>query len=268
MQSEGYSDRVQEGMELMKGRLAFLPKIRQEMQSVLALSPNKELTSVAHYAEFSPFLELGTTRKIISRLQEILSRLDKLPSIQEILNESDCNKLTSMFREFEITKLNACREILTLQTNSEAGIQNWMFPNNRVWAVNILPFFYVPARIVLVWEKTGCQAVFGVCSSEENVSISVLKMDFPQKFAEAMEKPFRQIDLFQETGQLSLDGIEYELSSISRTSKSTIWFGNPFTSPFIEIEKAFISIAEMVVNEKGQQAERNYLKEWKRYLER
>jgi hypothetical protein len=268
MQSERYSDRVREHMELMKKWLAFLPEIRQDIQSVLGLPQNKELPPGFKYPVSTPYLELATTRKIFSRLQDVLSTLDNLPSVQEILNESDRDKLSSIFGEFEKIKLSARIAILALRTNFEAGIQDWNFSSRHIWAADIHPFFYIPARLVVVWEESSCQAVFGICLSQESVSTSVLKMELPKEIAETFEEPFRNIDLFQATSQLFLDGIEYELSSISRTSKSTVWFGNPSTSPFIEMEKAFFGIAEKIVNEKGQQAEKDYLTEWRRYIER
>lgn len=264
----GYSDRTREEMELMKSRLAFLPEIRQEIQSVLALPQNQEPPPGFKYAEFTPYLELTTTRKIFSRLHAILSRLDSLPSVQEILSDSYLGKLGSIFGDFEQIKLGARIAILALRTNFEAGIQNWMFSSNHIWAVDILPFAYIPARLVVVWDESNCHAVFGVCLSQESVSTSVLKVELPKEIAETLEGPFRNIDLFQTRTQLFLDGIMYELSSISRTSNSTISFGNPSVSPFVEMEKTFFGIAEMIVNEKGQDSERNYLQEWRRYIER
>lgn len=268
MQSEGYSDRVREYMERMKNWLAFLPEIKQEIQSVLALQQDKELPPGYQYAEFTPYLELNSTRKKFSRLREALSRLENLPSVQEILNESDRDRVSSIFGELEKIKLSARMSILTLRTNFEAGIQNWMFSNHHIWAVDILPFAYIPARLVVVWDKANCHAVFGICLSQESVLTSVLKMELPKEIAETFEEPFRNIDLFQTTSQLFMDGIEYELSTVSRTNNSTISFGNPSASPFVEMEKAFFGIAEMIVNEKGQQAEKDYLTEWRRYIER
>ncbi len=263
MQSDEYPPFVREHIELMKGQLAFLPEIKQEIQSVLALPQNK-----VQYAEFTPYLDLNSNSKIFSRLREVLSRLDNLPSPQEILKESDLKRLSSIFRELEKIKLSARIAILALQTNFEAGIQNWGFSSHDIWAVDILPFFYIPARLVVVRKESSCQAVFGICLSQERVSTSVLNMELPKEIAETFEEPFRNMDLFQTRSQLIMDGIGYELSTISRTSKSTVSFSNPSASPFVEMEKTFFAIAEMIVNEKGQQAEKDYLTEWRRYIER
>ena len=260
----------------MKSWLAFLPEIKQEIQSFLELSQNKKLPSGAHYAELSPFLQLTTNIKAFSRLQECLSRLDKLPNIQEILNEADSMKLSSIFSEFERVKLNARLAILTIRTNIELDIEDYgiyiheigEFSVTHSWAVNILPFSYIPARILVTCEEDRYRIAFGVSLSHESISTSVMQMNLLRNWIDPIEKPLRQLDLFQREHELFMDGIEYELSSLSGTSKSTIWFGNPSTAPLIEIEKAFLSIAEMIVNEKGQQAEKNYLTEWRRYLER
>ncbi len=91
-------------------------------------------------------------------------------------------------------------------------------------------------------------------------------MELPKSWIDPLEKHLRELDLFQNDNSLSLDGIEYELTSRSSTSKGTLWFGNPSTSQFIEIEKAFFSVAEMVVSEKGQSVEKNYLAQWSRCL--
>ncbi|HXD08901.1 MAG TPA: hypothetical protein VN653_02465, partial [Anaerolineales bacterium] len=218
MQSDEYPPLVKEHMELMKGRLAFLPEIRQEIQSVLALPQNKELPPGYQYMEFTPYIDLNSTRKIFSRLREVLSRLDNLPSPQEILNESDQVRLSFIFGELEKIKLSARIAILALQTNFEAGIQNWGFSSHDIWAVDILPFFYIPARLVVVRKESSCQAVFGICLSQESVSTSVLKMELPKEIAETFEEPFRNINFFQTRSHLIMDGIGYELSTISRTS--------------------------------------------------
>lgn len=261
--------RVEEEQELMKHRLSFLPEFKQEIQSLLMLPQNKKLPPHIHFHEqYIPLLELTENRKIFSRLQDNLSRLEKLPNIQEILDETDRIKVANIFGEFEKIKLSARLSILTIRTNLELGLENWGVGNriNHLWAVNILPFFYIPARVVVIFEDSCYRIAFGVCLSEERVSTSVLTMDLPPSWIDPLEKPLRRLDLFQKTKQLSLDGIEYELFTRSWTSQNTIWFGNPSTDPFIEIEKAFFGIAEMVANEKGQIDEKNYLAQWQRYL--
>lgn len=267
MQPKQMSEGEKRDQAAMKSWLAFLPEIKQEIQAFLELPENKKLPPGRHYAELSPFLELTTNRMSFSRLQECLSRLDKFPNIQEILNEADTKRLGLIFREFQLVKLRARVAILTIRTNIEQVAEDHG-SDIHSWAVNILPSFYVPARISVSCKEDHYRIVFAVSLSEESISTSVMHMNLPRSWADPLEKPLRQLNLFQSENQLSLDGIEYELACLSRTSKSVIYFGNPSIPTLIEIEKAFFSIAEMIVNQKGQQAEKNYLAEWHRYLAR
>lgn len=267
----------------MKNWLAFLPEIKQEIQSLLELPQNRKPPPHVHFHEqYVPLLELTEHRTIFARLQDCLLRLEKLPNIQEILEETDHSKVMTAFLELEKVKLKARLAILTIRTNLELGLENWYLGKHTVhnsvqsqndelsvmhmWAVNIFPFSYIPARIVVTLEGSRYQVAFGVCLSQESVSTSILITDLPSNWVDPVQNALRRLDLFQDARQLSLDGIEYELSTHSWTSQNTIWFGNPSTSPFIEMEKAFYSIAEMVVNQKGQDAEKRYLSEWQRYL--
>lgn len=254
-----------------KSWLAFLPEIKQEIQSFLALPQNAELPSGVQRAELSPFRELATNIMPFSRLQECLARLDKLPNIQEILNETNSTKLGLIFSEFQQVKLNARVAILKLRTNLEGVVEDHghyrqEFGIIRSWAVNILPFSYVPARLLVTCKKNCYRIAFAVSSPEPNISTTVVQMNFPSNWKDPIEEYLRQLNLFQEPKQLSLDGIDYELSCHSGTSTSIIGFGNPSTSPLIEIEGVFFSLAKMVVNEKGQQPEKDYLAMWKKYL--
>ncbi len=283
MQPKPMSEGEKRDQAAMKGWLAFLPEIKQEIQSLLELPQNRRFPPHLHFLEqYVPLLELTEHRTVFARLQDCLSRLEKLPSVQEILEETDQSKVSTVFMEFEKVKLKARLAILTIRTNLELGLENWDLGKHTVrssaqsqvyefsvahmWAVNIFPFSYIPARLVVTFEESRYRVAFGVCLSQESVSTSVLTIDLPSNWVDPVQNALRQLDLFQDARQLSLDGIDYELSTQSWTSQNTIWFGNPSTSPFIEIEKAFYSIAEMVINQKGQDAEKRYLSEWQRYL--
>lgn len=267
MQSKPMSEREKEYQTLMKDWLSFLPEIMQEIQSFLALPQNAELPPGVHHAELSPFLESITDRMHFSRLQNCLSRLDKFPDVQEILNETDTSILSSIFSEFELVKRNARAAILTIRTSMEQEPEDHG-GNTHSWAVNIDPSFYVPARLLVSCQEDCYQIVFSISLSEKSISTSLIQMNLPRNWVDPIEKPLRQLNLFQKRKQLFLDGIGYELSCFSETSRSMIEFSNPSTSPLIEIERGFFSVAEMVVNEKGQQAEKSYLTEWLRYIER
>lgn len=277
MEPKQISEGERKDQEAMKNWLSFLPEIKREIQSYLALPQNKKSPVKQNYV---PYLNFTTSREVFSRLQNSAAVLEALPSVTEIQSESDTKKLHSIFREFESAKLAARLAILTIRTNLELGIEDngvsvspdgidhqWNeFTVRYSWAVNILPFFHVPARISVIFQESRYQVAVGVSLSNDNISTSVIKVELPKDWIDPLEKPLRELDLFQYDNSLSLDGIEYELTSRSRTSKGTLWFGNPSTSPFIEIERAFFSVAEMAVNEKGQIAEKDYLAQWSRYL--
>ncbi len=257
--------------EWIKNWLSFLPEIKQEIQSFLELPQNAALPSGVHRSESTPFRELANNIMPFSRLQECLARLDRLPHLEDILNETDSTKLRLIFGEFQQVKLNARVEILTLRTNMEGVVEDHgryrqEFGILHSWAALILPFSHVPARLLVTCKKDSYRIVFATSFPEPSISTSLVQMSLASSWKDPIEEQLQRLNLFQEPKQLSLDGIEYELSCHSGTSTSIIGFGNPSTSLLIEIESVFFSIAEMVVNEKGQQAEKNYLTEWRRYL--
>lgn len=261
--------RAKKEQELMKHRLSFLPEFKQEIQSLLELPHYKRFREAppphTHFHEqYVPLLELTENKNIFFRLQDCLSRLEKIPDVQE---ETDRMKVVGIFGEFEKIKLKARLLILMIRTNLALGIENWVNHSSAyTWAVNIFPVFYIPARIVATLGESGYRLAFGVCLSEETASTSILTMDLPSSWIDLLQAPLQQVNLFQNTQQLSLDGIEYELSTCSGTSQGVLWFGNPSTPPLIEVEKAFFRVAEMIVKKNGDLAEEKYLAEWKRYL--
>ena len=105
-------------------------------------------------------------------------------------------------------------------------------------------------------------------SSPDDISSSVIQAELPKSWADPLESVLCRFDLFHSTASLSLDGIEYDFSNLSWVSESHIRFSNPVDAQFIELERAFFSIAEEVVNEKGGHAEKDYLSRWKKYLAR
>jgi len=264
---------LEEEFKSMKHMLNFLPEFKQEIEALLMLPQNIKTTPDSGYYEpYVSLSELTRNQNLFSRLQNILSHLEKFPSAQEILKETDYARVLSLFGEFQRIKLNARVLILTIRTNLKSGMDYWGGQIGKhkkyLWAVNIFPFAYIPARIVVISEGSSYRTTFGICLSEERATTSILRMDLPPDWTDPLEKPLRQLDLLQSTEQLSLDGIEYELFANSWTSHSTIWFGNPHTTPFSEMEKGFFDIAEMVVNEKGTDVEKVYLSEWQRYFEK
>jgi len=257
------SDLHKRDLELVKHRLSFLPEIKQEIR---------------HY------LELSQTERQSSNLQKSLSRLEEIPDLQEVLKENDLKKFFPFFSKLERTKSIVLTEILSIQTNLELGLNSWhigvhairdssglelsRFQVDHVWAVNILPSFEVPARVAVLYQPTYYRVVFGVGRSPDNVSTSVIQTEVAKSWIDPLEQILGQLDLFHGTESLSLDGIEYDFYNLSWASESHLHFSNPIDSQFIEIEKAFFSVAEKVVNEKGQRHEKDYLAIWKKYLAR
>lgn len=256
MQSKEDFEREQ---ALMKSWLVFLPEIRQEIQPFFALAQNKNLAA---------------------RLQESLSSLDKLPDVEEILKESDSKKLRTTFQEFEKAKSIARLAILELRINVDLGLNGWRlgrhtvrngsgrgasdFKVTRLWAANILPAFYMPARVVVTYEPTCYRIAFGFGISPENISTSVVQMEVPPNWIDPLEKPLRNLDLFQDDRTITLDGIGYELYHLSWASETFIRFGNPQIAPYTEFEKVIWHIAKTVIEAKGQQSEKDYLARWQR----
>ena len=245
--------------ELIKRRFRFLPEIKQD---------------VHHY------IELSQTERQSSNLQKSLSRLEEIP--EEVLQEDDFKKLVPFFGKLERAKSVALAEILSIQTNLALGLNGWhigvhavrdssglelsRFTVDHVWAVNILPSFEAPARVAVLYQPTCYRIAFGVGASPDNVSLSVIRAEFPKSWVDPLESILRQFDLFHGTDSLSLDGIEYDFFNLSWASENHIHFFNPIDSQFIELEKAFFSVAEKIVNEKGRHIEKDYLALWKKYL--
>ena len=247
--------------ELIKHRFSFLPEIKQEIRR---------------------YLELSQTEMQSSNLQKSLSHLEEIP--EEVLREDDSKKLVPFFGKLERAKSVALAEILSIQTNLELGLNGWhvgvhavrdssglelsRFTVDHIWAVNILPSFEVPARVAVLYQPTFYRIVFGVGASPDNVSSSIIRAELPQSWVDPTENILCQFDLFHGTDSLSLDGIEYDFFNLSWASKNHIHFFNPIDLQFIELEKAFFTVAEKVVNEKGQRVEKDYLAMWRKYLAR
>ena len=257
--------------ELIRHRLSFLPAIKQEIQ---------------HY------LKLSQTSRQSANLQKSLSLLEQLPSIPEDSKE-DIVKITSpIFGKFERAKSAAGVEILAIRTNQELGINDWSvgkqaIRNNKgvktgdfevidLWASNIIPdthwlTFQLPARLTVVHCPSNYQIAFGLGTSIDDFSTSIIKVELPESWTDPLIKSLRHLDLFpvQHKHSLSLNGIFYELYTRSWASQSLIEFLNPEITEcesLAEIESTLFSIAEMVINEKGQQPEKDFLSIWQKCL--
>lgn len=249
--------------ELVRHRLSILPEIKEEMR---------------HY------IEMGKVNEAMSNLPKLLSHLEEIPDIQEALKEPDINKLFPIYGKLERIKSAALSEILTIRTNHAAGLNGWRTGGHRtkdglghitkdifvkrLWAVDILPSFDVSARIVVVYQPTYLEITFGVGMSPDNVSSSVIRAELPQTWIDPVGSILCNLDLFHDDSRLTLDGIGYEFYYSTLGSKTHIHFANPDNSQFIELEKAFFSVAETITNQVGQQIENDYLAIWKKYLSR
>ena len=246
--------------EFIKSRFNFLPEIMQEL---------------SHY------IELSQTKNQSSNLRKSLSRLEE---ISEKVSQEGFNKWGSLLGILEGAKSVALEEILTIRTTIELGLNDWRagwhitkdssgletsrFNAEHICSINILPSFEVPARVAILYQPTYSRIAFGVGLSPNNISSSVIQTELPNTWADPVENVLSRFDLFHNTTAGSLDGIGYDFHNLSWTSESHIRFWNPIDIQYIELEKAFFSIAEKVVDEKGQQIEKDYLVMWKKYLAR
>ncbi|HEU0293079.1 MAG TPA: hypothetical protein VFR47_10115 [Anaerolineales bacterium] len=257
--------------ELIRHRLSYLPEIKKEIQ---------------HY------LEISQTNRQSSNLKKSLSRLEGFPDISKVLEENDPHKISPIFGEFERTKSIARVEILAIRTNLALGLNNWHigkhalrdvngvktgeFDVMALWASNIVPdthwlSFQLPARITAVHSDSSHRVAFGLGTSLDDFSTSIVQTELPQNWTDPLKDSLHHLELFPGEGkrQISLNGIFYELYTYSWASQSLIEFGNPEimeSKSFAEIERSLFSIAAMIINEKGQQPEKEFLSIWQKCL--
>ena len=257
--------------ELVRHRLSFLPKIKQDIR---------------HYRE------LSQTQRQSSNLQLSLSRLEELPDIPEVLKENDAKNIIPIFGKFERTKSIARVEILAIRTNLEVGLNGWHLGKHIIrnvhgvktgefdvidmWAANIIPDthwlnFQLPGRITVIHCDSHYRIAFGLGVSIDDFSASIIQIELPKNWTDPLIESLSNLDLFQVQGEkgISLNGIFYELYTHSWAGKSLIEFLSPdivVNKSFVEIEKVLFSVAEIVVNEKGQQPEKDFLSIWQKCL--
>jgi len=257
--------------ELIRHRMSLLPIIKQEIQ---------------HY------LKLSQTSRQSANLQKSLFILEQLPSIPEDSKEDIAKIVSPVFGKFERAKSNARVEILAIRTNRELGINDWNvgkqvirntkglktgdFEVINLWASNIIPdthwlTFQLPARITVVHSPSNYRIAFGLGTSIDDFSTSIVQVELPTTWTDPLIKSLRHLDLFSipDERRLSLNGIFYELYTRSGASQSLIEFLNPEiteSESLAEIESTLFSIAEMVINEKGQQPEKDFLSIWQKCL--
>jgi len=249
-------------IELIRGRFANLPTIQQEIEAFLAQTREGTI------------LYEGRADRVSSRLHDAFRRLEDLKYSQDILKETDINKLQPIFRKLEKAKYIARLATFELKTNLELGLSGWQIDghpkvpihSSRLWAGVILPSFDLPARVTVAHIGSGYLVAFALCVSPDSISPSVIQIDLPLSWTDPLPKALRNLNLFQDMNRLNLDGIEYELHSLTKEIDTVIHFSNPSTSPFIEIEKCFLEVAEMVITEKGNETQKEYLSAWKRYF--
>ena len=257
-------------LELMKSRLSFLPEIRQEVQSLLKLVQGKDLSY---------------------RFKNVLSHLKKLPDdIQEILEESDVKKLDPIWYEFELVKPVIRVEVLVIRTDLALGLNDWNIGKHitrdtnglktdefeiiNMWGANIIPDFHtvdfhLPARLTVARCDSHYRIAFGVGTSTNNVSSSVIQTQLFSDWVDPLIKAYQQLVQPEDEKVISLDGIGYELYIVSDAGSNSIEFMNPeieTNKSFVELERALFSVAETVVNKNGSQIEKDYLSVWQRWL--
>lgn len=244
---------------LVKHNLSCLPEVKQEIR---------------HY------VELTRAGDHFSRLQNILSELEEFPDMPEMLKRGDIDELLPFSSKLERAKAAARLEILAVRTNLELGLNGWHIGWHPVkessvreqmvdhmWAVNI-QYFGLPARIVMLHLPKGYRTAFAVCISNENVSSSIAQIKLPASWLDPLDGILSQLDIFHGTNTPPEDGIGYDFYNLSWSSETHFHFYDPVDPQFIELERAIFDVAETVVNKAGQQAEKEYLAIWQKWLKK
>lgn len=250
--------------EMIRHRLGLLPKIKREIQD---------------------YLKLSQTGRQSARLQKALSLLEELPDHLESSEENEIGKIITDFGKMERAKSIARVEILAICTDLAVGLINWnvvkLIRKDEtdivdIWAANIIPDthsleFQSPARITVLHYGSHYQIAFGLGISLDDFSTSIIQMELPRSWADPLVESLQHLDLFQIQGEkeIGLNGIFYELYTHSWVGKGFIEFLNPNSSvskSFAEIERALYCVAKAVVDEKGQQSEKDFLSVWQRCL--
>ncbi len=258
----GHNQDREDYIQLIRSRFARLPDIQQEIEA-----------SLAQTREGSVLYE-GHADRVSSRLHDASRRLEDLRHSQDILKEPEINKLQPIFRKLEKAKSIARLATFELKTNLELGLSGWQIDKRPkvtvcpsfLWAAVILPAFDLPARVTVAHKDSGYLIAFALCASPDTILPSVIRTDLPSSWADPLPEALRDLNLFQDMNRINLDGIEYELHSHTTEIDAVIRFSNPSTSPFIEIEKCFLDTVEIVVTEKGNETQKEYLSSWKRYF--
>jgi len=251
----------------------YIKKSTSDLQESVKhdLSCLPEVTQEIRY-----YLELIRAGNHFSKLQNILSELEEFPDIQELLKRGDIEVLLPFFSKLVRAKADARIEILTIRTNLELGLNSWRIGwlkdssgheqmADHIWSVNI-QHFGLPARIVVLHLPRCYRIAFGVCTRHENVSSSVVQITLPKSWIDPLDSILCQLDIFHGTNPVPEDGIGYDFYNLSWASESNIHFYDPIDVQFIELEKAFFNVAETVVNKAGQDAEKEYLMMWQKWI--
>jgi hypothetical protein len=243
--------------ESVKHNLSCLPEVKQEIRY---------------------YLELIRAGNHFANLQNILTELEEFPDIQNLLNRGDITELLPFDSKLFRAKVAARIEILALRSNLELGLNDWRIGWHPVkessvreqlvdhmWAVNIM-HFGLPARIVVLHLPSCYRIAFGVCTQHVNVSSSIVQTKLPKNWLDPLDSILCQLDIFHGTNSVPEDGIDYDFYNLSWASESHVHFFNPFDGQFVELERAFFNVAETVVNKAGQDAEKEYLAMWQKWL--
>lgn len=227
--------------------------------------------------EINQCITIGGTTKHTSKLKEILIELERYPNS----TEKDFQKLKVFSIFFERLKASARREILTIRTLLEADLQ-WVragkhtksdnsgntlseFDIDRILTVDVL--LSPPAKLIVIYEPTIIRAIFGVCLSIDNVSTSVTQVKISDTWNDPLEAILCGLDLFHSNSDsIGEYNIGYDFHYSIRGSETQIRFHNPASSPLLELEKAFFSVAKIITSQNKHSPESKYLIKWKKYL--
>lgn len=141
---------------------------------------------------------------------------------------------------------------------------NWLvgeFWIEGIWLAFIEPSFEPYSALAAIHEKETSTVAFVV---DDGKPPAVAKFD--ANWTDPVVLSLRSLDLFGIENGLSLDGIGYDLEISTGVSKTTIYFGNPTTKPFIDLTISLYSVATELSICLQDSRTVEYLKIWKKYL--
>lgn len=164
---------------------------------------------------------------------------------------------------------------------SELRLGRWKVPNSDhhwlmyFWQAAILPTFHGMGILTVIhtqrFDDSGelgrgkWKGLFALPNSQrqelEEVAVATIPND-------SLWAELNQVDLTENTGTYSLDGISYHLGITNNDFQAEFTFGNPESLSLKRIERALLHQMERIAKTSQSQAAHNYLATWNEYASR